>query len=115
MNKKLARLRRARKTRIKIASQGVKRLVVYKSNSNIYAQIFDETGSNVLASASSLDKTVTVKNGSNVEAAGLIGKMIAEKAVKLGITSVAFDRSGFQYHGRIKALADAARANGLVF
>lgn len=115
MNKKLARLRRARKTRIKIAIQGVKRLVVYKSNCNIYAQIFDETGSSVLASASSLDKTVTAKNGGNIEAAAIIGKMIAERAVKLGITSVAFDRSGFQFHGRIKALADAARANGLVF
>lgn len=117
MSNKISRQRRARKTRLKIAELGVKRLVVYKSNSHIYAQVIDETGSKVLASASTMEKTLSasVKNGGNVEAAKLVGKTIAEKATSAGIKEVAFDRSGFQYHGRIKAVADAARENGLVF
>lgn len=117
MSNKLSRIRRASKTRLKIAELGVKRLVVFKSNSHIYAQIIDETGSKVLASASTADKALSgsVKNGGNVEAAKIIGKAIAEKAVVAGIKNVAFDRSGFRFHGRIKALADAARENGLVF
>ena len=117
MNKKESRIRRARKTRLKIAELGVKRLVVFKSNSHIYAQVIDETGSKVLASVSTLSKDVAteVKNGGNVDAAKLVGKAIAQKAVAAGIKGVAFDRSGFNYHGRVKALADAARENGLVF
>ena len=117
MNKKISRIRRGRKTRLKIAELGVKRLVVHKSNCHIYAQIIDETGAKVLASASTLEKTVVadVKNGGNVEAAKIVGKTIAEKAVAAGIKEVAFDRSGFRFHGRVKALADAARENGLVF
>ncbi|MCE2705686.1 MAG: 50S ribosomal protein L18 [Proteobacteria bacterium] len=117
MNKKESRLRRSRKTRLKILELSTKRLVVYKSNSNIYAQIIDETGSKVLASASTLakDTSASIKNGGNVEAAKAIGKQIAEKAVAFGIKEVAFDRSGFKYHGRVKALADSARENGLVF
>ena len=85
--------------------------------SNIYAQIIAETGDKVLASASTVEADVRkkVKNGGNVEAAAAIGKLIAEKAKKAGITTVAFDRSGYKYHGRIKALADAARENGLSF
>lgn len=117
MSKKDSRIRRARKTRLRIATLGVKRLVVYKSNSHIYAQIIDESGCTVLAQSSTVGKELSaeVKNGGNVEAAKLVGKQIAEKAVAAGIKEVAFDRSGFRYHGRVKALADSARENGLVF
>ncbi len=117
MSNKISRIRRARKTRLKIAELSVKRLVVFKSNSHIYAQIIDETGSKTLVSASTAEKSLSsqVKNGGNVEAAKIVGKAIAEKAKQEGISSVAFDRSGFRFHGRIKALADAARENGLVF
>ena len=111
------RLRRARKTRAKIAKQQATRLSVHRTNLHIYAQIIAETGDKVLASASTVQADVRkkVKNGGNVEAAAVIGKLIAEKAKKAGITTVAFDRSGYKYHGRIKALADAARENGLTF
>ncbi|NHR05865.1 50S ribosomal protein L18 [Chromobacterium haemolyticum] len=117
MDKKQARLRRARKTRARIAELKMVRLTVYRTNSHIYAQIVDETGSKVLASASSLETDVRadLKNGGNVVAAAVIGKRIAEKAKAAGIEKVAFDRSGFKYHGRMKALADAAREHGLVF
>ncbi|KMN29883.1 MULTISPECIES: 50S ribosomal protein L18 [Chromobacterium] len=117
MDKKQARLRRARKTRARIAELKMVRLTVYRTNSHIYAQIVDETGSKVLASASSLEADVRadLKNGGNVATAAVIGKRIAEKAKAAGIEKVAFDRSGFKYHGRMKALADAAREHGLVF
>lgn len=111
------RLRRARKTRANIAKQPVTRLSVHRTNLHIYAQIIAETGDKVLASASTLEAEVRkkVKSSGNVEAAAIIGKRIAEKAKKAGITTVAFDRSGNQYHGRIQALAEAARENGLSF
>jgi large subunit ribosomal protein L18 len=117
MNNVNNRLRRARKTRAKIAELKVTRLSVHRTNTHIYAQIIAETGDKVLASASTVEADVRkkVKNGGNVEAAAAIGKLIAEKAIKAGITTVAFDRSGYKYHGRIKALADAARENGLSF
>jgi large subunit ribosomal protein L18 len=117
MDKKQARLRRARKTRARIAELKMVRLSVHRTNSHIYAQIIDETGSKVLASASSLEAEVRAEpaNGGNVAAAAVIGKRIAEKAKAAGIVNVAFDRSGFKYHGRMKALADAAREHGLVF
>jgi large subunit ribosomal protein L18 len=117
MNNVNNRLRRARKTRAKIAELKVTRLSVHRTNTHIYAQIIAETGDKVLASASTVEAGVRkkVKNGGNVEAAAVIGKLIAEKAKKAGITTVAFDRSGYKYHGRIKALADAARENGLSF
>ena len=117
MNNVDNRLRRARKTRAKIAELKVTRLSVHRTNTHIYAQIIAETGDKVLASASTVEADVRkkVKNGGNVEAAAAIGKLIAEKAKKVGITTVAFDRSGYKYHGRIKALADAARENGLSF
>ncbi|PPD12102.1 MAG: 50S ribosomal protein L18 [Methylotenera sp.] len=116
MNNVDNRLRRARKTRAKIAELKVTRLSVHRTNTHIYAQIIAETGDKVLASASTVEADVRkVKNGGNVEAAAAIGKLIAEKAKKAGITTVAFDRSGYKYHGRIKALADAARENGLSF
>ena len=117
MNNVDSRLRRARKTRAKIAELKAIRLSVHRSNSHIYAQIIAETGDKVLASASTLEVEVRndVKNGGNIAAAAVVGKRIAEKAKAAGITTVAFDRSGYKYHGRIKALADAARENGLSF
>ena len=117
MNNVNNRLRRARKTRAKIAELKVTRLCVHRSNGHIYAQIIAETGDKVLASASTLEAEVrkSLANGGNVAAAAVIGKRIAEKAKKAGVTTVAFDRSGYKYHGRIKALAEAARENGLSF
>jgi large subunit ribosomal protein L18 len=117
MNNVNSRLRRARKTRAKIAELKVTRLCVHRSNGHIYAQIIAESGDKVLASASTLETEVrkNLANGGNVAAAAIIGKRIAEKAKKAGVTTVAFDRSGYKYHGRIKALAEAARENGLSF
>ncbi len=117
MNNLDPRQRRARKTRAKIAELKMTRLSVHRTNSHIYAQIIAESGDKVLASASTAEAEVrkSIKNGGNAEAATLIGKRIAEKAKAAGITKVAFDRSGFKYHGRIKALAEAARENGLSF
>ena len=117
MNKRDARVRRARKTRIRIAEQRATRLVVGRSNSHIYAQIVAPTGDKVLASASTLEADVRkdLKNGGNKAAATVIGQRIAERAKALGIESVAFDRAGFRFHGRVKALADAAREGGLKF
>ena len=117
MNNVNNRLRRARKTRAKIAELKVTRLSVHRTNTHIYAQIIAESGDKVIVSASTVEADVRkkIKNGGNVEAAAVIGKLIAEKAKKAGVTTVAFDRSGYKYHGRIKALADAARENGLSF
>ena len=117
MEKKTARLRRARKTRARIAGLRVARLAVHRSNSHIYAQIYSEDGARVLTAASTLeaDLRTQFKQGSNVAAASAVGKRIAEKAKTLGISKVAFDRAGFRYHGRVKALADAAREGGLEF
>jgi large subunit ribosomal protein L18 len=117
MNKKEARTRRARKTRIRIAEQRANRLVVSRSNCHIYAQIIAPAGDKVLASASTVEVDVRkdLKNGGNKSAAAAIGKRIADKAKALGIDAVAFDRSGYKYHGRVKALADAAREGGLKF
>jgi len=115
--KREARARRSKKTRIRIAEQRATRLVVNRSNSHIYAQIIAAEGDRVLASASTNEADVRkdVKNGGNKAAAEMIGKRIAEKAKALGIETVAFDRSGFRFHGRVKALAEAARAGGLKF
>lgn len=111
------RLRRARRTRAKIAELGVTRLTVHRTNQHVYAQIIDASGSKVLASASTLEPEMRqlVAQGGNVAAATLIGKRIAEKAKAVGVEHVAFDRSGFRYHGRVKALAEAAREHGLQF
>ncbi len=116
-DKNQARLRRARQTRRRIAEQKVARLAVHRSNFHIYAQVIDPSGDKVLASASTLEPEVrkSVKYGGNVQAAAAIGKRIAEKAKQLGIEAVAFDRGGYRYHGRVKALADAAREHGLKF
>ncbi len=117
MNKKMARLRRARKTRAKIAELKVMRLCIHRSNCHMYAQIYSGCGTKVIAAASTVEAGVRKDqaNGSNVEAAQLIGKLIAERAKAQGVSEVAFDRSGFKYHGRVKALADAAREGGLKF
>lgn len=116
-NKKLARLRRSRKTRAKIAELKTVRLSVNRTNTHIYAQIISSCGSKVLASASTLEVAVRkdIPNGGNKAAATAIGKLIAERAKQAGIEQVAFDRSGFQFHGRVQALAEAARENGLKF
>jgi len=115
--KNISRLRRARQTRLKIKEVGAVRLTVHRTNAHIYAQITSPAGDKVLASASSLDKTVRaqLKNGGNRKAAEVIGQLIAAKAKEKGIERVAFDRAGYRYHGRVKALADAARAGGLKF
>ncbi len=112
-----ARQRRARKTRAKIAGQKSVRLAVNRTNLHIYAQIISACGSKILASASTVEADVKkeVANGGNVAAAVLVGKRIAEKAKSAGIAKVAFDRSGYKYHGRVKALADSAREHGLQF
>ena len=114
-SKRQARLRRARKLRAKISRQGVTRLSVHRTSQHIYAQVIDETGGKVLASASTLNAGIKkeVKNTSNCEAAAVVGKQIAELAKQAGVEQVAFDRSGFRYHGRVKALAEAAREAGL--
>ncbi|OGA20876.1 MAG: 50S ribosomal protein L18 [Betaproteobacteria bacterium RIFCSPLOWO2_02_FULL_67_26] len=111
------RLRRARQTRAKISELAVVRLTVHRSNSHIYAQVIDPSGAKVLASASTIEPEVraSVKYGGNVKAAAEVGRRIAERAKKLGIEAVAFDRAGYKFHGRVKALAEAARAAGLKF
>ena len=116
-DKNIARLRRARQTRLKIREVGAVRLTVHRTNTHIYAQITSPSGDKVLASASSLEKELRaqLKTGGNRKAAELIGQRIAQKAKEKGIESVAFDRSGYKYHGRVKALAEAARAGGLKF
>lgn len=117
MNKLEGRLRRRNRTRNRIARVAAVRLCVHRTPRHIYAQIIDSTGGRVLASASTLEVEMrsNLKNGGNVAAAVAVGKRIAEKAKQAGISKVAFDRSGFKYHGRVKALADAARENGLEF
>jgi large subunit ribosomal protein L18 len=116
IEKKQSRLRRARQTRLKIAELRAVRLLVHRSNGHIYAQVIDP-GAKVLAAASSLEPEVRkqLQHGANVKAAALVGRRIAEKAKAKGVEQVAFDRSGFKYHGRVKALADAAREAGLKF
>jgi large subunit ribosomal protein L18 len=117
IDKNPARLRRARQTRLKIRELGAVRLTVHRTNGHIYAQITSAGGEKVLASASSLEKEMRakLKNGGNKSAAEAVGQRIAEKAKAAGIQSVAFDRAGYRYHGRVKALAEAARAGGLKF
>jgi large subunit ribosomal protein L18 len=115
--KNLARIRRARQTRLKIREVGAVRLTVHRTNTNIYAQITSPSGDKVFATASSVEKEVRgqLKHGGNRKAAEVVGQRIAAKAKEKGIDKVAFDRGGYRYHGRVKALADAARAGGLKF
>ncbi|ALE01386.1 50S ribosomal protein L18 [Candidatus Pseudothioglobus singularis] len=113
LSKKDARIRRATKFRAKHAERDLERLCVYKSSQHIYAQIISSCGTKTLASASSVSSKM--KNGGNVDAASKVGDLIAKAAKKAKVSKVAFDRSGFKYHGRVKALADAAREGGLDF
>jgi len=118
LNKKEQRLRRSRQTRERIAKQGVARLTVFRSNLHIYASVISECGTKVVASASTAEKEVREQlagNGGNAAAASAVGKRIAERAKAAGVEKVAFDRAGFAYHGRVKALAEAAREAGLQF
>ena len=117
MDKKVSRLRRARKTRARMRESGTPRLSVHRTPRHIYAQVFDASGGQVLAAASTVQADVTkgLEGTGNVAAASAVGKMVAERAKKAGVTRVTFDRSGFKYHGRVKALADAAREAGLEF
>ena len=120
LNRKEQRLRRSRQTRVRIALQDVARLTVFRSNLHIYASVISNDGAKVLASASTSEKEVRAQlgaagKGGNVTAAAIIGKRIAERAKAAGIEKVAFDRAGFAYHGRVKALAEAAREAGLQF
>jgi large subunit ribosomal protein L18 len=119
-NKKEQRSRRSRQTRVRIAKQKVARLTVFRSNLHIYANIVSDDGARVLASASTVEKDMRAQlgapgKGGNAAAAAIVGKRIAERAKAAGVDQVAFDRSGFSYHGRVKALADAAREAGLQF
>jgi large subunit ribosomal protein L18 len=120
LNKKEQRTRRSRQTRARIAQQSTARLAVFRSNLHIYASVISDDGNKVLASASTAEKEVRAQlgaggKGGNAAAAAIIGKRIAEKAKAAGVEKVAFDRSGFAYHGRVKALAEAAREAGLQF
>jgi len=117
MNKKQARVRRGKRTRMKIRELEASRLSIFRSSKHIYAQIISANDNEVIASASTVEKDLreNLDYTGNVNAAEAVGKLIAERAKEKGIESVAFDRSGFKYHGRVKALADAARASGLQF
>lgn len=115
VDKKQSRLRRARRARAKIRELGSNRLTIHRTPRHIYAQVIAPTGDKVVASASTLDKSLRGGKTGNAEAAKAVGTLIAERAKAAGISEVAFDRSGFQYHGRVKALADAAREGGLQF
>ena len=121
MDKTVSRLRRAKQTRAKIKQLLATRLAVHRTNSHIYATVFSADGTSIVASASTVEvdvrKELAGKTGlgGNTHAAALVGKRVAEKAIKAGVTTVAFDRAGFRYHGRVKALADAAREAGLKF
>ncbi len=110
-----SRLRRARRSRAKMRELGINRLSVHRTPRHIYAQVFAPAGDKVLASASTLDKDLRGGSTGNIDAASQVGKLIAERAKAAGVEKVAFDRAGYKYHGRVKALADAARENGLDF
>jgi large subunit ribosomal protein L18 len=114
-DKKASRLRRAKRGRMKMRELGAMRLSVYRTPRHMYAQVFSAEGDKVLAAASTLDKELRSGATGNVEAAAKVGALLAERAKAAGVSKVAFDRSGFKYHGRIKALADAAREGGLEF
>lgn len=117
MSKKTARIRRGKRARFKMRELGVNRLSIHRTSKHMYAQILTSTGDKVLASASTVDKELRsdIDSTGNIEAAAAVGKLIAERAKSNGIEQVAFDRSGFKYHGRVQALADAAREAGLQF
>jgi large subunit ribosomal protein L18 len=115
MAKEIARIRRSRKQRALLQKAGIVRLAVFRSSNNISAQLIDSSNGNVLASASSLQKDLKIKVGGNIDAAKKVGSEIAKKSIDLGHKKVSFDRSGYKFHGRVKALADGAREGGLDF
>ncbi len=113
--KKTKRTRRALKSRMRMRKQGIERLSVTRSGRHIYAQVISADGARVLAQASTLDETLRSEGACNIELASKVGELVAERAKNIGVMKVAFDRSGFKYHGKIKALAEAARAKGMEF
>ncbi|GIS51583.1 MAG: 50S ribosomal protein L18 [Gammaproteobacteria bacterium] len=113
--KKTKRTRRALKSRMRMRKQGIERLSVTRSGRHIYAQVISADGAKVLAQASTLDETLRSEGACNIELASKVGELVADRAKNIGVMKVAFDRSGFKYHGKIKALAEAARANGMEF
>ena len=113
--KKTKRTRRALKSRMRMRKQGIERLSVTRSGRHIYAQVISADGAKVLAQASTLDETLRSEGACNIELASRVGELVADRAKNIGVMKVAFDRSGFKYHGKIKALAEAARANGMEF
>ena len=115
MKKNESRLRRARKSRSRMRTKKMTRLSVHRTTKHIYAQIISSSGDSVLASASTLDKSLRDNTTGNINAAEAVGKLVAERALKVGVKKIAFDRGGFKFHGRVKALADSARENGLEF
>ena len=117
MDKRQKQLRRARRTRAKIKELGVARLCVHRSLNHIYTQLISAHDASILAAASTIEKEVRnqLKYGGNIQAAAVVGKLIAERAKKAGVIKVAFDRSGYKYHGRVRALAETAREGGLEF
>jgi large subunit ribosomal protein L18 len=114
-DKKFTRLRRARRARAKMREQGATRLSIHRTPRHIYAQVISPEGDKVLASASTLDESLRSGKTGNIDAARAVGELVATRAKEAGVESVSFDRSGFKYHGRVKALADAAREGGLKF
>ncbi len=113
--KKTKRTRRALKSRMRMRKQGIERLSVTRSGRHIYAQVISADGAKILAQASTLDETLRSEGACNIELASKVGELVADRAKNIGVMKVAFDRSGFKYHGKIKALAEAARANGMEF
>ena len=113
--KKTKRTRRALKSRMRMRKQGIERLSVTRSGRHIYAQVISADGAKVLAQASTLDETLRSEVACNIELASKVGELVADRAKNIGVMKVAFDRSGFKYHGKVKALAEAARANGMEF
>ena len=113
--KKTKRTRRALKSRMRMRKQGIERLSVTRSGRHIYAQVISADGTKILAQASTLDETLRSEGACNIELASKVGELVADRAKNIGVMKVAFDRSGFKYHGKIKALAEAARANGMEF
>jgi large subunit ribosomal protein L18 len=113
--KKTKRTRRALKSRMRMRKQGIERLSVTRSGRHIYAQVISADGAKVLAQASTLDETLRSEGACNIELASKVGELVADRAKNIGVMKVAFDRSGFKYHGQVKALAEAARANGMEF
>ena len=113
--KKTKRTRRALKSRMRMRKQGIERLSVTRSGRHIYAQVISADGAKVLDQASTLDETLRSEGACNIELASKVGELVADRAKNIGVMKVAFDRSGFKYHGKIKALAEAARANGMEF